>query len=196
MSTAVTTITTTYKDTDLKFYPSGASANSLGGVVNTTAQVAETFHGLFNIVSSTERSLGKVKYRCIYMKNTSLLTAMNPKIYIPSNTPSSGTELYFAFDPHGVGNGTSSGVADTIADESSQPYPLSPLPFSNGNEVSKGVALGADIPPGKMVAIWLRLIISAGTEKTELDGTQIFIQLSNERDVEGTVEVPVDTVIR
>lgn len=194
MSTTTATITTTYKDSDLKFYPSGASAISLGGVVNTTSLLPETFHGLFNIVSSTERSLGKTKYRCIYMKNTSLLTAMNPKIYIPQNTPSSGTELYFAFDNHGVGDGVASGVADTLVDESTiTGTSVANLVFSNGNEVSKGVALGADIPPGKMVAIWLRLIVSAGTEKAELDGTEIFIQLSNERDVEGTIEVPVDT---
>ncbi len=186
------TTTTTYKDSDLIFYPSGASANNLGGVVNTTAQISETLHGLFNVVSNTERTLGKTKYRCIYMKNNSLLTAKNPKIFIPQNTPSSGTELYFAFDSHGVGNGTSVGVADTIPDESTAPY-SGALVFSNGNEVSKGAALGADIPPGKMVAIWLRLIININTEKTELDGTEIFIQLSNERDVEGTVETPVDT---
>jgi hypothetical protein len=141
MSTTTTTITTTYKDSDLKFYPSGASANNLGGVVNTTAgEVSEAFGGLFNIVSSTERTLGKTKYRCIYMKNTSLLTAMNPKIFIPQNTPSSGTEIYFAFDTHGVGDGVTSGVADTIPDESTAPY-SGTLVFSNGSEVSKGVAL-------------------------------------------------------
>src|SRR6187402_3986222 len=134
------TTTTTYKDSDIIFYPSGASGNGLGGTVYTTVgELSETFHGLFNIVSSTERTLGKVKYRCIYMKNTSLLTCLNPKIFIPQNTPSSGTELYFAFDTHGVGNGTSVGVADTIPDESTAPY-SGALVFSNGTEVSKGVA--------------------------------------------------------
>jgi hypothetical protein len=186
------TITTTFKDTDLKFYPSGASANNLGGVVNTTSQLSEAFHGLFNVVSSTERTLGKTKYRCIYMKNTSLLTCKNPKIFIPQNTPSSGTELYYAWDTHGVGDGATSGVADSIPDESTAPY-SGTLNFLNGNEVSKGAALGADIPPNKMAALWLRLIINVNTEKSELDGTEIFIQVANEKDVEGTVETPVDT---
>jgi hypothetical protein len=187
------TITTTFKSTDLVFYPSGASGNSLGGVVYTTnGLLSETLHGLFNIVSSTERSLGKTKYRCIYMKNNSLLTCLNPKIFIPQNTPSSGTELYVAFDTHGVGNGTSVGVADTIPDESTAPY-SGALVFSNGTEVTKGVALGADIPPGKMVAIWFRLIVNVNTDKAPLDGTEVFIQVSNEKDVEGTVETPVDT---
>lgn len=187
------TITTTFKETDLIFYASGATGNNIGGPVYTTnGELAETLHGLFNIVSSTERTLGKVKYRCIYMKNKSLLTAMNPKIFIPQNTPASGTELYFAFDTHGVGNGTSVGVADTIPDESTAPY-SGGLVFSNGTEVSKGVALGADIPPNKMVAIWFRLIINVNTEKAPLDGTEVFIQVANEKDVEGTVETPVDT---
>ena len=44
-----------------------------------------------------------------------------------------------------------------------------------------------------MVAIWLRLIVNFGTEKAELDGTEVFIQVSNEKDVEETVETPVDT---
>lgn len=191
------TITTTFKEKDLQFYPSGTTGNNLGGAVYTTnGQLSETLHGLFNIVSSTERKLGKTKYRCFYMKNTSVLTCMNPKIFIPQNTASSGTELYFAFDPHGVGDGVSSGVADVLPDESTAPKELdgtTPLTFSNGNEVSKGVALGGDIPPGKMVAIWLRLIINFNTEKAPLDGTEIFIQLSNEKDVEQTVETPVDT---
>src|SRR6187402_3510740 len=105
------TTTTTYKDSDIIFYPSGASGNGLGGTVYTTVgELSESFHGLFNIVSSTERTLGKTKYRCIYMKNKSLLTAKNPKVFIPQNTPSSGTELYFAWDPHGVGDGATSGV--------------------------------------------------------------------------------------
>lgn len=187
------TITTTYKETDVIFYPSGGTGNSLGGVVYTAnGELPETFHGLFNIVSSTERNLGKVKYRCVYMKNNSLLTALNPKIFIPANTPSSGTELYYAFDTHGVGNGLTSGVADSIPDESTAPY-SGALIFSNGNEVTKGVALSGDIPPGKMVAVWLRLIVNVNTEKAELDGTEVFFQLANEKDVEGTIETPVDT---
>jgi hypothetical protein len=187
------TVTTTFKDTDLIIFPSGASGNNLGGVVYTAAgQVPQTLHGIFNVVSSTERSLGKVKYRCIYLQNKSLLTCLNPKLFIPQNTPSSGTELYYAFDPHGVGDGLTSGVADTIPDESTAPY-SGTLLFLNGNEVSKGAPLGADIPPNKMVAIWLRLIINVNTEKTDLDGAELFIQVSNEKDVEGTIETPVDT---
>lgn len=182
-----------FSESDLVFYPSGLTGDCLGGAVYTAnGELSETLHSLFNIVSSIERTLGKTKYRCIYMKNKSVLTCLNPKIFIPQNTPSSGTELYFAFDIHGVGDGTASGVADTILDESTAPYSGS-LVFSNGSEVSRGAALGADIPPGKMVAIWFRLIINLNTEKSELDGTQVFIQASNERDVEQTVETPVDT---
>lgn len=181
-----------FKDTDLKFYRSGSAGvgNCLGGVVNAEP-LTESYHGLFNIVSSQERLLGKTKYRCIYMKNTSELKCLNPKIYIPQNTTSSGTELYFAFDKiHGVGNGVSSGVADVIADESTAPPGII---FSNGSESSTGSALGADIPKNNYVALWLKLIIQPNTEKTELDGTIAFIETSNEKDVEGVVQTPVDT---
>lgn len=184
-----------FKDTDLKFYRSGTSGigNNLGGAVNAEP-LSESFHGMFNIVSSTERVLGKTKYRCIYMKNTSEVRCLNPKIYIPQNTQSSGTDLYFAFDKvHGVGNGTSSGVADVIVDESTAPPNIV---FKNGTEVSTSDALGADIPKNNYIAIWFKLIIQPNTEKTELDGVgAVMIETSNEKDVEGIVQTPVDTNI-
>jgi hypothetical protein len=181
----------TFKDSDLIFYKSGTSGNCLGGAVYTAdGQLGESIHSLFNTVSSTERSLGKTKYRCIYMKNESVLKCRNPKLFIPNNTPSSGTDLSIGFDPHGVGNGTSLGVADTIPDESTAPTGVQ---FTNAKEVSSGIALGKDLNKGNMVAIWLRLIINFNTEKAELDGAEIFIQASNETDVEETVQTPVDT---
>lgn len=181
----------TFKETDLVFYTSGATGNGLGGAVYTAnGQLSESLHSLFNIVSSTERTLGKTKYRCIYMKNTSALKCRNPKLFIPKNTPSSGTELSVGFDPHGIGNGTSSGVADTIPDESTAP---SGVVFTNATEVTSGVALGADMAKDTMIAIWLRLIVNFNTEREEIDGAEVSIQLSNESDVEETVTTPTDT---
>lgn len=190
--TTTTTTKVVFKDTDLVFYSSGTSGDGLGGDVYTASLLGESLHSLFNVVSSTERTLGKVKHRCIYMLNNSKVACLSPKIFIPNNTPSSGTELFVAFDPHGPGNGISSGRADPILDEATNPYSGS-LVFSNGSEVSKGVALGMDIPAGKMVAIWLKLVIAAGTEKVSLDGAEIYIQVANEKDVEETIETPVDT---
>lgn len=185
-----------FKAEDLKFYRSGSSGvgNNLGGVINAEP-LSQAYHGLFNIVSSTERQLGKTKYRCFYMKNTSKVKCLNPKIYIPQNTPSSGTELYFAFDKiNGVGNGTSSGVTDTLPDESTiVGTDVAQLIFKNGTEVSQGDSLGADIGENQVVAIWVKLIIQPNTEKTQLDGTTIFIETANEKDVEGIVQTPVDT---
>lgn len=185
-----------FKAEDLKFYRSGATGtgNNLGGVINAEP-LGEAFHSIFNIVSSQERLLGKTKYRCFYMKNTSEVKCLNPKIYIPQNTASSGTELFFAFDKiNGVGNGTTSGVADTLTDESTiTGTDVANLFFRNGTEVSTSDALGADIPKNQCIAIWLKLIIAPNTEKTDLDGCQIVIETANEKDVEGVVETPVDT---
>lgn len=185
-----------FKDTDLKFFRSGSvgTGNNLGGPINAEP-LGETYHSIFNIVSSQERLLGKTKYRCIYMKNTSSVKCLNPKLYIPQNTASSGTELYFAFDKiNGVGNGTSSGVADTIPDESTiTGTDVEDLFFKNGTEVSTSDALGADIPKNQVIAIWLKLIIQPNTDKTALDGCQLIVETANEKDVEGTVETPVDT---
>ena len=185
-----------FKQEDLLFYRSGSSGtgNCLGGVINSEP-LGEGYHSLFNIVSSTERTLGKTKFRCIYMKNTSEVKCLNPKIYIPQNTQSSGTELYFAFDKvNGVGNGTSSGVADELSDESTiVGTDVANLAFKNGTDVSSGDALGADIPKNNVIAIWFKLIIAPNTEKAELDGCQVIIETSNEKDVEGVIQTPVDT---
>lgn len=183
-----------FKDKDLKFFRSGSvgTGNCLGGPINSEP-LGETFHSLFNIVSSTERGLGKTKFRCIYMKNTSFVKCLNPKIFIPENTASSGTELYFAFDKvNGVGNGTSSGVAETLPDESTPPAGII---FKNGKEVSTSDALGADISKNMVIAIWLKLIVQPNTEKADLDGCNIIIETANEKDVEGLIETPVDTNI-
>lgn len=128
------------------------------------------------------------------MKNTSKLKCLNPKIYIPQNTPSSGTELFFAFDKvNGVGNGTTSGVADVIADESDSTNVLDDLIFRSGTEVSTSDSLGADLAENQVIAIWFKLVIQPNTEKAVLDGTTVFIETANEKDVEGIVQTPVDT---
>jgi hypothetical protein len=184
-----------FKEEDLKFYRSGTTGtgNCLGGAVNAEP-LSESFHGLFNIISSMERHMGKTKYRCIYMKNTSAVKCLNPKLYIPQNTVSAGTELWFAFDKvNGVGNGTSSGVAQTLANESDT-APTGII-FKNGTEPSTGDALGADIAKNQMVAIWFRLNVKLHTEKTDLDGCIVYIETSNEKDVEGVVETPTDTTV-
>ena len=184
-----------FKEEDLVFYPSGTSGNNLGGAIYTTnGTLPESFHAVYNIISTTERTLGKTKYRCIYMKNNSLLPCLNPKAFISINTPNSGTELFVAFDKqNGVGNGTSSGVADQIPDEGTYPDSNPPGTFTNGKEAAFGDALSADLPPGKTIPIWFRLVTNAGTDKAPLDGAEFAIQASNEKDVEGTVETPVDT---
>lgn len=184
-----------FKDTDLVFYPSGTGGNNLGGAIYlTNGELPESMHAVFNIVSTTDRTLGKTKYRCIYVKNASKLTCLNPKIFVSINTPISGTELYVSFDKvNGVGNGISSGVANTIPDESTFPTSNPPGTFTNSKEANAGIALGADIPPSKTVPIWFRLVVSPNTEKAPLDGAEFSIQASNEKDVEGTIETPVDT---
>lgn len=184
----------TFSANDLVFYKSGTTGNCLGGTVYTAdGQLSQSLHSLFNIVSSTERTLGKIKYRCIYMKNTSPLKCRNPKLFIAKNTPSSGTELSVGFDPHGIGNGTSSGVADELVDENDSTNVLAGVKFTNATEVSNGIALGADMAKDTMIAIWLRLIINFNTERAEIDGAEVSIQLSNESDVEETVTTPTDT---
>lgn len=183
-----------FKDIDLQLYKSGEkTGNCLGGKVHVD-RVGFTMHSLFNMVSTTERDLGKSKYRCVYLKNrNAIISALNPKLYMPENTKDSGTEIYFGFDKlAGVGDGKSTGIAQQIPDESTAPLGVV---FSKGEEPETGVSLGGDIPPGEYIPIWIRLVITAGTDVNPRDGAFLVIQTNNEQGVQGIPANPVDTDI-
>lgn len=182
-----------FKDTDIVFYKSGTTGNCLGGTLYN-ATVGFSMHSLFNMFSKTERDLGKTKFRCIYLKNTHpTITCLNPKVYIPNNTPESGTELFVGFDKgSGIGNGTSSGVAPTIADEATTPANVT---FTNGTETATATALGGDIPPGNVAALWLKAVITSGTESNPRDGAVLYVEVGNEP-IEITVpDTPTTTTV-
>lgn len=185
-----------FTESDIQFYKSGVTGDNLGGVIHVDTISPDLLHNVFNIISATERTLGKVKHRCLYMKNlNATITALNPKLFIPNNTDSSGTELWVGWQKGsygGVGNGTSSGIAQAMGNETTNPDDVQ---FTNATEVNKGKALGLDIPPLNTIPLWLRLIININTEKTPVDGCDIFIEFGNEVDDTGIPDNPVDTNI-
>jgi hypothetical protein len=83
-------------------------------------------------------------------------------------------------------------VAEVLLDESTAPANVT---FSNGTEISNGVALGKDLPPGKVIAIWLRLNIAPNTDRSINDGAYITIELGNEKSETNIPDNPVDTNI-
>ena len=143
--------------TDIDYKHSGGAANSdgnasLGGVISAN-DIGATLHALFDIVSSSEASVGDVEYRCIYIQNNhATITAQNIKAFIQSQTTSGDTDI-------AIGLGTSAvDVAEqSVADESTAPIGVT---FSAPADDASGLVI-PDLAPGSFKAIWIRRTVNA-----------------------------------
>jgi hypothetical protein len=144
--------------TDIDFHLSGGSGNtnvnaSLGGAISTT-QIGAPVHNLFDQVSGAESSAGDTEYRCMYVKNShGSLTLQGAKVWITSNTPSTGTAVRIA-----LGTSAVNGTEQTIVNESTAP---SGVTWSTAVDEANALSIG-DIPFGQHKAIWIERVISAG----------------------------------
>lgn len=167
-------------DADIKYRLSGGSGNtdpnaSLGTTKSSTEVVDNTVDNLFDDVSGDEASAGDTEYRCIYVHNNhGSLTWISPKIWITSNTTSTGDEIDIGLGTSAV-NGTEQDL--TGSGESTAPSGVS---FSHPTTKSGGLSPG-NIPSGQHKAIWIRRVVgaltgakdaNAGTFKSEGDSAE------------------------
>lgn len=150
--------------TDLIERLSGGNANtdplnSLGGIISATAvNLVTTTNNLFDNVQDAEAASGDIEYRCTYLLNNSGTDTLKAaKVYIASNTPSADTTVQIGLDPAGVGNGSTTGVATTVANENTAP---AGVVFSNAATSAAALAIG-DLGPGKAIAIWHKRVVNA-----------------------------------
>jgi hypothetical protein len=148
---------------DVKFYLSGGASNAnpkaaLGGVISSHDDIAVDILGaLFDDVTSGEATSGTTEYRCYYVKNTSADTWFSAEVWIQSDTSSANTALAIGLDPVGNGDGVSTGVATTIANETTAPVGVT-FTAPTG---SPGLSIG-NLTAGQVRAVWVRRIVSAG----------------------------------
>jgi hypothetical protein len=149
---------------DIEFRLSGGAANSdpdlsLGGAKSSVEITTNVVENLFDNVTGTESAAGDTEYRGIYFHNAhGSLTANAAKVYITSNTTSSGDALAI-----GVGTAAINATEQTIANESTAPSAVS---FSAPTDYAGGLALG-DIPAGQHKAIWIRRVVDAAAGATD-----------------------------
>lgn len=142
---------------DIKTYLSGGATNtnpnaSLGGVISSTEWTGGTLHDLFDVVTGDENAAQESEYRCIYVKNThASLTWLGVKVWISAET-AGGANAAIGLDPAGNGNGSTTGVATTIANEDTAPTGVS---FSSPTTKAAGLTIG-DLGPGQCRAVWIR----------------------------------------
>jgi len=162
---------------DLKQLLSGGGGNtnpnaSLGGVRSTTEVVDNTVENLFDNITGSESSAGDVEYRCYYFKNAHGTITWEDVVAWLESQISGGASVQIGLDPAGVGNGTSTGVATTIANESTAPTGVT---FSTPTDKPSGLSVG-DVGPGEMFAIWVKRTVAASTPGQASDGYDLRVE--------------------
>lgn len=160
---------------DIEYRYSGGAGNftpddSLGGVMSNDQVPTAILQKLFDDVSSSEASSGDTEYRCYYIYNDNDTDSCNTvRVYILEETPSADTVIDIGLDPAGVGNGVTTGVATTIANESTAP---SGVTFSHPTDFAGGLDVGT-LGPGQAQAIWVRRTVSASASSSPRDDVVI-----------------------
>lgn len=160
---------------DLAFRLSGGAGNAnpnaaLGGVMSGTVIVDATDNNLFDDVSGAESLAGDTEYRCLYIRNGhATLSYQAAKVWIETQTPSPDSSAQIGLDQAAVGNGTSTGVAATIANENTAPASVT---FSNAAGEVNALTIG-DIGPTLVKAVWVKRVINAAAAAYNADSLTI-----------------------
>ena len=146
---------------DIKIYKSANSG--LGGVINLADEsVSGVSNNLFDTFTGAETTAGGTYYCCIYIKNEHVsLTAQAISFYINSEAAHAGLNVSVA---KGV---AATNVAEaTIANETTAPAGVT-FADTDTTTVGAGTADVAvsipDIPFSEFQAVWVRVVIDAGT---------------------------------
>lgn len=144
-------------------YPIGTLLNGMVVATVTFAALPTTYktesilvsaplHTVFSQTTALMALVGDVQYRCLYFKNNhASLTANDVRLYIHA-PPSLPQSLAIGVDPAGVGDGTTTGVAQTIATPYDVPVGVT---FTAPIQAASGLSLGT-LNPGQSVAFWQR----------------------------------------
>lgn len=157
--------------TDIQYRHSGGASNSdpnasLGGIKSSNQIADATVQNLFANVSGAEAAAGSIKYRCFYIHNNhGSLTWQSVVEWILTQTPSTDTVVAIGLDPAGVGNGSTTGVATTIANEDTAPAGVT---FSEPADKGSGLNIG-NIASSNSQATWVRRTVTAGASAYDSD---------------------------
>lgn len=124
-----------------------------------TITVTQLANQLFDDISKTESYAGDVEYRCFYVYNAHPTDPfVGAKIYISQQT-TGADDIAIGKDPAGVGDGSTSGVATTIANEGTAP---SGVTFSAPSAIGSALSIG-QLNAGQSHAIWEKRNVPAAT---------------------------------
>lgn len=133
-----------------------------GSDASDTLTVSQLSNNIWDDVTKDEAVNGDVEYRCLYLYNRFSDTLLDARVWVEAQ-PIGNDELDLGLDPSGIGDGTSTGVAQTISDEGTAPSNVS---FSRPSDYSSGIQIG-DLGAGQTIAVWLRRTVPGGTSTVE-----------------------------
>ena len=163
--------------TDLQDFHSGGAGNSnqaadLGGAIGL-AVTDNVDNNAWSDVPGAEAAAGSIKYRARYWKNAhGSLELVNAKFFIPVNTTSTDDTIAIAKGDEGAGDGSSTGVLETIADEDTAP--VGPA-FSAPATYASGIALSG-MTTGKVHGYWERRTVTAPASAKTANSYQLTLQ--------------------
>jgi len=143
-----------------------------------TTSIANQLNKVFDSVSAANSLVGKISYRCLYVKNAhATLTASGVKAFIAQLT-TGPDEIEIGLDPAGIGNGSSTGVATTIANETTAPAGVT---FSSPTAAISGLQPGAgSLTPGQVFALWeKRTVVPNTTGSITQNSSKIGVALTS-----------------
>jgi len=130
---------------------------SLGGIRSGTLVVDAVNENLIDDVTRKEVLIGKTEYRCFYVYNSSTTIPVHNALFYIDLDPTS-TTVNIGLDPAGSGDGTTSGIAQTISTEDTAPTGVT---FEDAGQFRVKIAL-PNLPPLESQAIWFRRIATVG----------------------------------
>jgi len=92
----------------------------------------------------------------------------NTVIFINTDTPSTDSDIQIGIDNAGVGNGSTTGVAATVANESTIPGSGDVDAWITATGLGNGESVGT-INAGQCIAVWIRRVVTAGASAYSLD---------------------------
>ena len=144
-----------------------------GDQSDTDITIANIANEVFDDIVKQESLDGDTEYRCLYLYNAhSTDQILNSTIWRESDA-SGADSLSLAADLAGVGDGSTTGVADTVANENTAPDPA--LSFTEPTTQGTGIILGT-LDASAAGAFWEKRVVPAVTTvSTAIDLSDIGI---------------------
>ena len=123
-----------------------------GGTIDTASEITDdTLNNVFDDVSDAERIAGDTDYRKIFFRNENADDYSGPKVWIETNTPAAGDEVFIAL-----------GTADDVLSAATAYDYYQPTSKAHA-DVLEPVTIGED----ESFSIWIKRVVTAEADGYE-----------------------------